>query len=103
MTTTIDNPIYKTAEQIKNVIDKDLNISGIIEVNFSIGDDSLSDLNNFNDYATKCLVGEEYGYLLEDINYELVGCNTLNQTVLIEVVCNAETLIKETDWLTELP
>ena len=103
MITTYNNPVYKTPEQIKNAIDDDNNISGVIEIEFSIGDDSISDMDNFNENATDCLVGSDYGYLLEDIEYKLVGCNVEDQTLLIEVSCNAEELIKETDWLTEIP
>jgi len=103
MITTAENPIYKTAKQIKDAIDDNNNISGVIEIEFSIGDDTLSDMDNFNDNVTNCLVGDKYGYLLEDIEYKLVGCNTVDQTLLIEVFCNADVLIEETDWLTELP
>lgn len=102
MISSPDNPIYKTADEIKNAIDLSGYISGVIEIEFFVGNEDISDIENFNDYATNCLIGAKYGYLLEDIDYKLVGCNTVDQTILIEVLAYTDTLMKETDYLTEL-
>lgn len=92
---------YKTAEEVRSAINNEDIISGVIEINFSLGDDFIFNLDSFNDYATNLLIGEKYGYLLEEIGYKLVGCNTNSQTLLILVTANAKTLLDETDELSE--
>lgn len=101
MISTPDEPIYKTAREIKDAIDTSGYISGVIETEFFIGNGDIGDIDVFNDYATNCLIGVRYGSLLEDIDYKLVGCDAVNQTVLIKVTAYTGLLMEETDYLTE--
>ena len=102
MINTIDNPVYKNSNEIKNAIDENNRLVGIIEIEFTLPSDFYGNYGSeeFNDDMTSALIGER-GYFLEDIQYRLVGCNTNTQTVFIEMNCDADFLIKETDWLSE--
>jgi hypothetical protein len=85
--------VYNTDKEIIKAI-RGNRISGVVEVGFylPIGEDLL----DFNIMMTNELVGEKYGYLLEDINYLLVDCDTIDQTLSIRVNASAEALLHET-------
>lgn len=82
---------FKTNKEILNAIDNQLIIAGIVEVDWSVTNEMS--LEETNDYLTNLLVGEDNGYWLEDIGYSLAGCNTVKQTILIEVKANAKQLM----------
>jgi hypothetical protein len=90
--------IYKTASEVKNAIDTNNRFHGVVEVDL---DDCFDGLESFDDFVTNALIGENYGYLLEDLNFKIVGCDTVRQIILVEVDADATTLLNETDWLSE--
>ena len=68
-------------------------IFGVIEAEWTLLDNRS--IEEINDDYTNELVGEDYGYLLEDICYELVGCNSEVQTIFIRITANAKFLIEK--------
>ena len=89
---------YKTAEEVKKAIDDNNRIEGVVEVTI---DNIQDDPEYFFDDMTDKLVGGDYGYLLEDVSYKIVGCDVEKQTILLKVNADANALLEETDWLSE--
>jgi hypothetical protein len=83
-------PTYKTNKEIFEAIDDNRMISGVIEVDWNC---SICDTTEIKYCYSKKLIGEEYGWFLEDLTYRLVGCNVVQQTILVEVTANAEKLM----------
>jgi len=83
---------YNTEQEILMAI-SDKVIFGVIEVEWNWFDERTVEQIN-DDYSNE-LVGEDFGYLLEDISYELVGCNNDTQTIFIRVSASAEMLLED--------
>jgi hypothetical protein len=80
--------VYNTIDEIRKAKDKHGWISGIVRYEFQLLLDG-SDIELINDDLSNQLVGEDYGYLLTGMDYTLVGCDTINQQLLIKI--NADT------------
>jgi hypothetical protein len=90
--------VYNTKQEILDAIDViygQNRIQGVIEIDMFLPE--TWDMDAFNDHMTNQLVGEDYGFYLEDIDYRLVGCNTEKQTIFMEVDASADTLLYESD------
>jgi hypothetical protein len=89
---------YRTAKEIKSVINNENRIEGLVEV-------TLGDIEKGCDYLTDVivenLIGDEYGYLLEDVGYEIHNCNIKKQTIQLEISADASSLLVDDDWLSE--
>jgi hypothetical protein len=89
---------YNTAQEIEDAINENKIISGIVEIKLHELFESFEDFIN---KITNELIGENYGYLLENIDFTMQGCNCKEQTIFLEVIADATSLLRETDELAE--
>jgi hypothetical protein len=89
--------VYNTNKEIFDAIEDNRRIKGIVEINF--GDLLMKDfdIEYYNEELTSLLITEKYSYYLTDVGCKLVGCNIEKQTLLVEVNCNAEDLLYESN------
>lgn len=81
-------------KQIYESINDNKRIKGVIEIDFN-GEIYTRHLDD--KLMGEHLVGKKYGRFLSGFRYKLVGCNTFNQTLLIEVDADAESLLFDSD------
>lgn len=82
--------IFKGSAEILKAITDDT-IVGVVEICL---DKLLHNTQGIDYSKTLCnaLVGEKYGYLLEDMTYKVVGFNESNQSIFIEVTASTDKL-----------
>ena len=83
---------YNTKKAIRAATNKDNYLEGVVEVPFYLGEGNIED---YNETMTNELLGEDYGYLLTDLSYTLVGCNTEKQTLFIKISGSTTLLFEE--------
>lgn len=77
-----------TAEILGAIIDE--TISGVVSVPIDQLICNTGGIEYCNDMFCNELVGEEYGYMLQDINYRIVGFNKELQIVYIEITASVD-------------
>jgi hypothetical protein len=84
---------YNTNDEILDAINEYGKISGIVYIYwFSLIGSDIDDINNL---LSNQLVGDKYGDLLEDIEYELKGCDTEDGSLIIKMYADADNLLDE--------
>lgn len=87
--------VYQGKEEILKAITSDGTISGVVEMDFKDILHNTEGMDFINEKATNLLVGEDYGYLVEDISYKIVGVDVEKQTIFIEINASASSLQRE--------
>jgi hypothetical protein len=88
---------YNSFEEKRQAVDNSGTIVGTVSFPFLGWNYNGYDMETFNDEMTNELVGEEWGYLLEGADYQLIGCNTYDESILILITADAKELLVALD------
>lgn len=85
----------KNESEILKMINSEGTIVGTVEMNANDLLSNTEGIDYINEIAPDLLVGENYGYLIQDISYRIVGVDIKNQTVSIEVTGDANDIVEK--------